>query len=61
MMREPVLHKHGNVKRNLNRMEQMLQGLLQPQYRFDKAGIVSKLNGVNTLFNEVKAEIALLK
>jgi hypothetical protein len=41
----------GNVKRNLNRMEQMLQGLLQPQNRFDKAGIVSKLNGVNTLFN----------
>jgi len=51
----------ANIKRNLNRMEQILQGLLQPQYRFDKAGIVSKLNEVQALFNQVKAGIALLK
>ena len=51
----------ANIKRNLTKMEQMLQGLLQPQYRFDKAGIVSKLNEVQALFNEVKAGIALLK
>ena len=51
----------ANIKRNLTKMEQMLQGLLQPQYRFDKAGIVSKLNEVQALFIEVKAGIAQLK
>jgi len=51
----------ATIKRNLSRIEQMLQELLQPRYRFDKSGIVGKLNEVQPLFNQVKSGIALLK
>lgn len=51
----------ANIKSKLNQMEQILQELLQPQYRFDKAGIIAKLKEVQALFSDAKIGIGLLK